>query len=266
MVKELAKVIATVVIAIHGVAPANTAAANTTIVNTTAGESPSTVTETKATMPAFSIAYTVENDYITGGKAKLTLTPHEDQYQLLLETRPTGVFRLSDKGKIKEVAMLDTLTPPFLASDYSYTNFGDKKRSYQSVYNRESGKATITRRGTTEQFDIDTTAIDRISTTLMVMQQLRDSPQMDGFSIPMIDQNEIQQVEFIARGQEPLNTRLGKLVTTRVDRKRSGSSRHTVTWFAALGQQGLPVPVQIEHFKRGKLTVRLKIQDFSIGE
>jgi len=80
----------------------------------------------------------------------------------------------------------------------------------------------------------------------------------------VIDHRGTQTVNFISHGQETIDTRLGRVVATRVERRRSNSSRHTVTWFAVLGPEALPVPVQIEQFKRGKMNLRMKIKDFSI--
>jgi len=226
----------------------------------------STTDQATASMPTFSISYTVGNNHVTGGKAKLKLNKHEDHYRLVLETRPTGVFKLTKKGKIKEVAELATLNAPFLSKAYSYTNFGDKKRSYQLDYDRDKGEATVARNGNTELFSINPDAGDRLSTTLAVMQRIKENPDFSEFSIEVIDHRGTQTVNFISHGQETIDTRLGQVVATRVERRRSNSSRHTVTWFADLGSEGLPVPVQIEQFKRGKMNLRMKIKNFSIIE
>ncbi len=214
-------------------------------------------------LPTFSVSYTLQNDYITGGEAKFRLTKKENHYQLLLETKPTGVFRLSKKGKIREIAELPSLSPPFLSNKYSYTNYGDKSRSYTSVYNREIAEATTIRGGNTTRTPIDANAVDRLSMTLTLMQLLRDQPEATSFSIDTIDATSAQANSFVSRGQETLKTGIGTLTATRIDRQRSNSNRNTITWFAAIGPDNLPVPVQIEHYKRGKMTVRLKITDFS---
>lgn len=215
-------------------------------------------------MPTFSISYILENQYITGGEAEFRLVKKDDHYQLVLETKPTGVFRLSKKGKIKEIAELPSLNPPFLSDKYSYINFGDQDRSYTSMYNRKKGEATIVRNNSAKRMAIDVTAVDRVSMTLALMQQLRDQPDIQEFSVTTLDTNGTQNVGFVSKGQVSLNTRLGKLTTTRIDRLRNNSNRNTVTWFAALGPDKLPVPVQIEQYKRGKMIVRLKITDLSV--
>ena len=218
-------------------------------------------------MPAFAATYSLENKYITAGKANFTLRPHNDHYQLVLETRPTGVFKFSDKGKITEAADLTTLQPPYLSNHYSYSNRGDKDRSYTSSYDRDKGEATVERNGTTNSFPINPNSVDRLSTTLTVMQHLRDAPAIEAFSVEMIDHHGIQTVDFVSKGQESLQTELGQIEATRIDRKRSeGSNRHTITWFATLGESDVPVPVQIDQYKRGKLSVRLRIQSFSLIE
>lgn len=217
-------------------------------------------------MPTFSANYVVENDFVTGGKAKLRLTKKEDHFQLLLETKPTGVFRLSKKGKIREIAELPSLSPPFLSEKYSYTNFGDKKRSFTSVFNRSKSEATFVRNAKTTNVAIDAYAVDKLSMMLSMMEQIRKQPDIEKFSIDTIDNDGTQTYHFISQGQESLKTDLGNLTATRIDRQRQNSSRKTVTWLALMGPDALPVPVQLEHYKRGKLTARLKITKFSILE
>ena len=215
-------------------------------------------------MPVFTAAYTVENNLITAGKAHLKLEKKEDHYQLSLETKPTGFFKFTDKGKIKEVAELPSLTPPFLSSKYSYTNFGDKDRNYTSMYNRKKGEATVVRKNGVKRMAIDVTAVDRVSMTLALMQKLREEPEIKKFSINTIDTRGTQTFNFASKGQVELKTDIGTITATRIDRLPSGNSkRNIVTWFATIGPNKLPIPVQFEHYKSGKLTARLKITDFS---
>ena len=217
-------------------------------------------------MPTFSASYVVENDLVTAGKAKLRLTKKEDHFELLLETKPTGVFRLSKKGKIREVAELPSLSPPFLSDKYSYTNQGDKKRSFTSVFNRSNSEATFVRNDNTTNVPIEDNAVDKLSMMLSMMQQVRAQPDIENFSINTIDTKGIQTYNFVSEGQETLKTSLGNLSVTRINQQRENSSRNTITWLAPIGPDAVPVPVQIEHYKRGKMTARFKIAEFSAIE
>ncbi len=215
-------------------------------------------------LPTFSISYTLENNYITAGTAELTLKGTEEQgYLLTLQTNPTGMFRFSNKGKIREQAKLASLSAPFLANEYSYTNHGDKKRSYVSSYDREQGTATTTFASETTTIEIEPDAVDRLSMTLAVMDQLNLEPDIEKFSVKTLDKTGTHTVEFVAKGQESVKTEKGKFTATRIDRPRT--TRNTVTWFAPLGPTNLVVPVQIEQYKRGKMSVRLRLKDFSIN-
>jgi len=217
-------------------------------------------------MPVFSVTYTVENNFVTAGEAHLKLERKEDHFQLILETQPTGVFWFSEKGKIKEVAELPSLSPPFLSDKYSYTNFGDKDRNYTSMYNRKKGEATVVRKNGVKRMAIENTAVDRVSMTLAMMQQLREQPKIKKFSIDTVDSRGPQTFNFASKGQVQLKTGIGTVTATRIDRLRSSNSkRNTITWFAAIGPDKLPIPVQIEQYKNGKLNVRLKITDFSVA-
>ena len=233
---------------------------------TTALYSLSAVPAASDSMPVFSVAYTVENNFITAGKAHLKLEKKEGHYELALETKPSGVFRLTDKGKIKEVAELPSLIPPFLSSKYSYTNFGDKDRNYTSMYNRKKGEATVVRKNGVKRMAIDATAVDRVSMTLELMQILREQPEIKKFSINTIEARGAKSYSFASKGKVKLKTDIGTITATRIDRLRTGDSkRNIVTWFAAIGPDKLPIPVQFEHYKNGKLTARLKITDFSVN-
>lgn len=224
------------------------------------------MSNTQTLMPTFSITYTLENKYITGGEAEFSLMKRDGHYQLTLETKPTGMFRLSKKGKIRELAELPSLQAPFLSDKYSYTNFGDQDRSYTSMYNRNIGEATVVRNSNAKKVPMDTESVDRVSMTLALMQQLREQPDIAEFTVNVIDTSGTEPVSFVSKGQVQLKTEIGSLTATRIDRLRNNSNRNTITWFAPVGPTGLPVPVQIEHYKRGKLTVRLKITDYSIAE
>ncbi len=226
---------------------------------TSANSDLTTTTEANSTMPTFSINYIVENDYVKAGEAVFKLSKAANRYQLVLETKPTGMFRFTKKGKIREIAELPSLNPPFLSEKYSYTNFGDQNRSFTSVYDRQTGEATVVRGGNPTTIPIDAGAVDRLSMTLAIMHQLHDTPEIKNFAINSVDNNGMQTFSFVSRGQTQLKTDIGTLTTTRIDRQRSNSNRNTITWFAALEPGTIPVPVQIEQYKRGKLTARLKI-------
>ena len=99
-----------------------------------------------------------------------------------------------------------------------------------------------------------------------MMQVLRDNPNPGEFSIETIDRNEFQTYDFVSQGKQALDTAVGRVDAIRIDRKRQNSKRHTVTWFATLGEQQLPIPVRIEQYKNGNLTVRLKIENFSAAQ
>ncbi len=218
----------------------------------------------EASIPMFALSYTLENDYITAGEADIRLSKKEDHYQFLLETKPTGMFRLSKKGKIREIAELPSLQPPFLSSRYTYTNFGDEDRSYTSMFNRTTGEATVIRNAQTSRIAIDTNTVDRLSMTLALMSQLHQHPNVQSFDIDTMDSGGKQTFSFVSKGQEMLDTKLGRLAATRVDRQRVNSNRNTVTWLATVDPNAPPVPVLIEQYRRGKLTVRLKIDKFSL--
>ena len=70
-------------------------------------------------LETFSAEYTVENDYVTGGKATLSLLANDQgSFDFILQTIPTGIFKWTGKGNIREHAVLPDLSHPFEASHY----------------------------------------------------------------------------------------------------------------------------------------------------
>ena len=217
-------------------------------------------------MPKFAVAYTLDNGYVTGGEAYLSLTKKEDHYQLLLESKPTGIFRLTKKGKIRESAELPSLIPPFLSNVYSFKNFGDKDKSFTAIYNRKNGEATILQGKNATSIGIEEAVVDRLSMTLTLMHRFREEPDIEKFSITTMDAHGIETYDFASQGQVQLKTALGTLDTIRVDRTRANSRRKIITWLAKIGPDNLPVPVQIEQYKDDSLRVRLRVTDFGTAE
>ncbi|MCB1757000.1 MAG: DUF3108 domain-containing protein [Gammaproteobacteria bacterium] len=203
----------------------------------------------------FYVEYDVGNNLINAGVAKLSLKSQGDEWIYSLVTEPSGIFRLTGKGRIHEVSIINVNKDRLIPRSYSYSQAGDeKRRNIDAQFNWEGKQLTIQSRGEEETEALTDPILDRLSVTLAVMDQVRK-----GFSnaeMQVLDAGKIKTMEFINEGKETLDTKLGRMETIVVRRTREGSSRETVTWFAPSLNY---VPVQMEQLKRGKLVARLTI-------
>jgi len=212
---------------------------------------------------AFEVVYDVGNNLITAGKAILSLTAEDDKWVYSLRTRPSGIFKLTGKGKISEVSTFSLIDiddgVQLQPITYSYRQDNETRRSVDAVFDWDASSLTFQKRGeeTTEEFS--NPVLDRLSVTIAIMNALRNG--FDRLELTVFDNGQMKKVEFINEGTEVLNTRLGKIETIRVNnRKAGGSSRSTTTWFAPSLDY---IPVKIEQMKRDELVARLSLKKLS---
>ncbi len=203
----------------------------------------------------FYVEYTVGNNLINAGIAKLSLKSNGEEWIYSLITEPSGIFRLTGKGHIQEVSVISVSQEQLIPKHYSYKQTGDeKKRNIEALFNWEDQELKIKRKGEEETEELKDPILDRLSVTLTVMELVRK-----GFSqaeLQVLDNGKVKSMEFINEGTQMLKTKLGTFETVVVRRVREGSSRQTLTWFAP---ELSFVPVQIEQLKRGDLVARLTI-------
>lgn len=215
----------------------------------------------------FIAEYTAENDYVTGGKATLSLKQNDKgTFDFVLQTKPTGIFKWTGKGNIREQAILPTLNAPFESSSYRYTDKGDADRDYYIEFDRTNDKFQITRQSETLTHPLQAGALDRLSVTLVILNELQKSTDFTSLDVNILNGTEAQTIVFSNRGTEQIGTGLGKINALRISKEREASNRQTIIWLAQMENTDLVIPARIEQFKRGKLTMRLILTDFSLVE
>ncbi len=219
------------------------------------------------TLKPFVAKYTAENDYVTGGKATLSLTKNEnDSFDFILQTKPTGIFKWTGKGNITEHAVLPRLTKPFESIKYNYADKGNSDRSYQIDFDRNNANYTVTSGGKSETLALPDNTLDRLSVTLALLSEAQYNKGFSTVNVDALDNNTAQKVIFSNQGTENLVTPLGQFNALRIRKERQSSNRETIIWLAQLEKSIAFVPVKIEQYKRGKLTLRLRITSFTAVE
>jgi hypothetical protein len=208
----------------------------------------------------FEAHYTVENDYVTGGVATLSLAEDKaNGYLFSFYTKPTGIFKLTRNGKIHEWSRLSSLEPPFVSSEYRYQDKGRPERSYNIRFDRGAKQFEFDRSGEVSRHSVTDGAVDRLSVTLALLEQARSNPEFEQLEILVLDGQTEERVTYSNRGRERLQTTIGEFDAIRVLKDRINSTRETIIWLAQVGEEGLVLPLQIEQYKKGKLSLRLKI-------
>ncbi len=208
----------------------------------------------------FEVEYDVGNNMISAGSATLRLAQQGDEWIYSLKTKPTGVFKLTGKGKIQEVSVFSvansTDTLNLQPQRYTYRQDEEARRSVDAWFDWNDNELTYKRRGKEVTEAFSDPLLDRLSVTLTVMDALRS----DSFAqseLKVFDNGRVKTMLFSNEGEEEVPTKMGSLKTIRVKSNAVGStSRHTMTWFAPELDY---VPVKIEQYKRDKLVARLTL-------
>lgn len=214
----------------------------------------------KGDVAPFDVVYEIGNHLINAGTARLSLTNEGELWTYSLVTKPRGIIKLAGKGRINEVSTIELKETEegklqIQPQTYQYRQDDERRREVDATFDWSNGSVVHVYRGkvTTETFE--TPLIDRLSSTLLMMNALRNG--FETVDIQVFDTGRIKSVTFTNDGNETLDTPLGKIETIRVSNKNStGGSRETTTWFAPSLDY---VPVKIEHRKRGELVARLNL-------
>lgn len=217
----------------------------------------STLAISQAGITPFEVEYDVGNNLITAGSAKLSLSKEGDEWIYSLITIPSGIFKLTGKGKIQEISVIKYSNERELQPKrYTYRQDEEAKRSVDAWFNWEENELTYKRRGQEVIEKINDPILDRLSVTLTVMEQLKAGFQQAALQV--FDNGKIKTVVFENQGEVTLSTKLGSVSTVKVKSFNSDGSRKrvTTTWFAPSFDY---VPVMMEQHKNGQLVARLTI-------
>ncbi|MEE9321061.1 MAG: DUF3108 domain-containing protein [Granulosicoccus sp.] len=209
----------------------------------------------------FEVVYEVGNNLISAGSAKLSLNKEGDDWVYRLSTKPTGIFKLTGKGRVQEVSVIDIVqsgdSVQLHPKKYTYRQDKEKRRSVDAFFDWSNNQLTWTKRGETVTETFSAPVLDRLSVTLAVMNALRS--EFEEKQMQVFDNGRVKTMQFINEGKEILDTKLGEIETIRVrsSQAKKNSSRYSLTWFAPALDY---VPIKIEQHKRDKLVARLSLQ------
>ena len=223
--------------------------------------------ETATGISPFKAEYRVENNYITGGIATLSLTPKDSGgFDFVLQSEPTGVFKWTGNGNIREHAVLPSLNAPFESIQYAYTDKGKPQRNYRVDFDRDAGQVELQRVDESNSYPLQDGVVDRLSVTLALLHRLREDRNFESMQLQVLDGSKAETLTYSNHGIEPISTSIGKFDANRILKDRVNSNRETIIWLAEVGESNTVLPLKIEQYKRGKLTLRLIISNFTLIE
>ncbi len=208
----------------------------------------------------FEVVYSVGNNMINAGSATLSLAREGDEWVYSLKTTPTGVFKLTGKGKIQEISVFNVISMDtntvVQPQRYTYRQDEESRRAVDAWFDWDAQKLTYKRRGEEVTEAFSDPVLDRLSVTLAVMNELKRSG-FEKAQMQVFDSGKVKTMDFLNEGVEKIDSTLGSMETIRVrSSAANGSIRHTYTWFAPALDF---VPVRMEQYKRGKLVARLTL-------
>lgn len=208
----------------------------------------------------FEVTYDVGNNLISAGSATLNLSRNGDEWVYSLKTTPTGVFKLTGKGKIQETSIFSlsqsTNSLQMQPQRYSYRQDEESRRSVDAWFNWDNNSLTYKRRGQEFTEDFSDPVLDRLSVTLQVMNALKTSGFQEA-ELRVFDNGNVKTMLFSNEGIEDVQSQMGPIKTIKVKSNSvTGGTRHTLTWFAPELDY---VPIRIEQYKRNKLVARLTL-------
>lgn len=132
---------------------------------------------------------------------------------------------------------------------------------WESIFDWESNQVTVVHDGKKEHvLSLQGEALDPLSLKLEMRRRLEESNA--DLSFLMVEEDEIEEQNFRQLESEWLETALGCMETTPIEKVREKSTRYTRAWHApALGN----IEVRVEHGKVGGDHLEMRITELSFG-
>jgi hypothetical protein len=149
----------------------------------------------------------------------------------------------------------------FIPEDYKFSfSLIGYKTDWHAAFDWSSGFVTTYGKAGDTQLPLADNAVDPFSLSLNIRSQLaKNQTQM---TVKIVDEDELDHQVYEADREEPVDTALGCLKTTRVRRIRENSKRTSMVWYA---NDHNYVPVLMQHSKKKGNDFRLKIISLDVN-
>jgi hypothetical protein len=143
--------------------------------------------------------------------------------------------------------------------DFSFSLVGYKS-SWHAKFDWPSRIVTTRSKSGKKQLPLAGGAVDPFSLFLNISSYLAEKqPQI---AVEVVDEDEIENHVYRADLEEPVQTALGCLATTRVKRIRENSKRTSMAWYA---NDYNYIPVQLQHFKKKGKGLEMRVISLDVA-
>jgi hypothetical protein len=196
------------------------------------------------------------------GKAEFTFKQTGENWVIRSEGSGThGLARLLG-ARDTEYTIGQLSDGRFIPEQYSqHTRVAGFDNKWTADFDWQQNKVLISKGKESVPLTMNPIALDGLSLKVELQRRLRDDdPNMMFF---LVDEDEISQQQFRVLQPETIETSLGCLQTTPVERVREGSTRYTRAWHAP----GLDfITVRMEHGKTGGDHLELRITGLELDQ
>lgn len=176
-------------------------------------------------------------------------------------SKARGLARLLKQDPIVEYSQFEVIDGRFRPIEYHYLfNESDSSRNAWIVFDHQNLVAKSLYREETVELDIRSDDVDRLLESLVMRADLMSGKMPEKYSY--VDRNSLLEAAYENLGHETISTEAGKFDTIKYRRRRVGSSRSAIIWFAPKLEY---LPVQLQHFKDDKATGVVTLKHYAAG-
>ncbi len=210
----------------------------------------------------YSARYSISRDGKLLGRVEVSLVREGEAWRIGSELRGThGLARLlgvRDREHVTGRVQAGRFLPDSYERHSRIAGIDDR---WLATFDRDQGEVTIVHDDESLVLPFAGEALDPLSLKLEMRRRL-GGPDPD-LRFRMVEEDEIDEQNFRVLGNEWLETSLGCLETTPVEKIRHNSTRYTRAWHApSLGH----VEVRMEHGKTDGVHVEMRITELKLGD
>ena len=214
-----------------------------------------------ADIQPYSARYSIYRNGKLTGKAEITFHQQDENWVIESESNGTHGLGLSLGAADSENAVGRILNGHFVPDTYSrHTRLAGMADQWSARFDWDAQSVEITQGNDIRTLDLGQTALDPLSLKLEMRQRL-DDPNPD-LTFRMVQKDEIDEQNFRILGAVKLETSLGCLATTPVEKVSINGTRFTRVWHAPSLDH---VAVRIEHGKMGGNHLEMRITELNLA-
>ena len=194
----------------------------------------------------------------------MTLSPADSSGRMEMRSvsKARGFARLVKHDPIVEYTQFEEINGKLRAIEYHYLfNNSGSKRNAWIIFDREQQVAKSLYKKEIVELEIRSDHVDRMLETLIFRKDLIAGNVAKKYLY--VDRNSLREAVYERLGVETVKTKAGNFDTVKYRRKRVGSRRSAIIWFAPDLEY---LPIQLQHFKGEKATGTITLSHYAAND